>query len=135
MQSQSCIETKFPHNEVYLCTTGFEAFTHDNDNMRGWTEGFTMLLIAVQTDVLDLKPLQRAFLMSILLFIVASSLIQSMYELADPVLLALSASHNKSVFKVNKFFTHIFSAENVLNATCLLIQTHIHLLICITRLS
>ncbi len=32
--------------------------------------------------------------MSLLLFIVASSLIQSMYELTDPVLLALSASHN-----------------------------------------
>ncbi|KAK7110194.1 RING finger protein 145-like [Littorina saxatilis] len=83
--------------KLYL--QGFEAFTNDNDNMRGWTEGFTMLLIAVQTDVLDLRPLQRAFLMSILLFIVVSSLIQSMYEIADPVLLALSASHNKSVFK------------------------------------
>ncbi|XP_076470514.1 RING finger protein 145-like [Babylonia areolata] len=83
--------------KLYL--QGFEAFTNDNDSMRGWTEGFTMLLIAVQTDVLDLRPLQRAFLMSILLFIVVSSLIQSMYEIADPVLLALSASHNKSVFK------------------------------------
>lgn len=83
--------------KLYL--QGFEAFTNDNDSMRGWTEGFTMLLIAVQTDVLDLRPLQRAFLMSILLFIVISSLIQSMYEIADPVLLALSASHSKSVFK------------------------------------
>lgn len=83
--------------KLYL--QGFEAFTNDNDTMRGWTEGFTMLLIAVQTDLLDLRPLQRAFLMSILLFIVASSLIQSMYEIADPVLLALSASHNKSVFR------------------------------------
>lgn len=82
--------------KLYL--QGFDAFIHD-DTMRGWTEGFTMLLIAIQTDVLDLKPLQRAFLMSILLFIVVSSLIQSMYEMADPVLLALSASHNKNVFK------------------------------------
>lgn len=85
-----------------LCLTklylqGFDAY--DNDRMRGWTEGFTMLLIAVQTDLLDLRPLQRAFLMSILLFIVATSLIQSIYEIADPVLLALSASHNKSVVK------------------------------------
>ena len=70
--------------------------------MRGWTEGFTMLLIAIQTDLLELKPLQRAFLMSILLFIVVSSLIQSMYEIADPVLLALSASHNPSIMKHSK---------------------------------
>ena len=85
-----------------LCLTklylqGMDAFEHDT--MRGWTEGFTMLLIAVQTDLLELRPLQRAFLMSILLFIVVSSLIQSMYEIADPVLLALSASHNPSVMK------------------------------------
>lgn len=85
-----------------LCLTklylqGLDAFEHDT--MRGWTEGFTMLLIAVQTDLLELRPLQRAFLMSILLFIVASSLIQSMYEITDPVLLALSASHNTSVIK------------------------------------
>ncbi|GFS24192.1 RING finger protein 145-like [Elysia marginata] len=85
-----------------LCLTklylqGLDAY--DNDRMRGWTEGFTMLLIAVQTDLLDLRPLQRAFLMSILLFIVATSLIQSIYEIADPVLLALSASHNRSILK------------------------------------
>ncbi|CAG5118862.1 unnamed protein product [Candidula unifasciata] len=85
-----------------LCLTklylqGIDAFDHDT--MRGWTEGFTMLLIAIQTDLLELRPLQRAFLMSILLFIVASSLIQSMYEITDPVLLALSASHNTSIVK------------------------------------
>ncbi|XP_062568358.1 RING finger protein 145-like [Saccostrea cucullata] len=83
--------------KLYL--QGWTAFTADHDVMRGWTEGFTMMLIAVQTGLLDLKPLQRAFLMCVLLFIVASSLIQSMYEMADPILLALSASHNKNVFK------------------------------------
>ncbi|GFN84190.1 RING finger protein 145-like [Plakobranchus ocellatus] len=84
-------------NLTKLYLQGLDGF--DNDTMRGWTEGFTMLLIAVQTDLLDLKPLQRAFLMSILLFIVGTSLIQSMYEIADPVLLALSASHNRSIMK------------------------------------
>lgn len=82
--------------KLYL--QGWNGLLHDND-MRGWTEGFTMLLIAVQTGLLDLKPLQRAFLMSILLFIVVSSLIESMYEIVDPVLLGLSASHNKNIFK------------------------------------
>ncbi|KAK3601387.1 hypothetical protein CHS0354_037703 [Potamilus streckersoni] len=78
---------------------GFDGLMEDNEVLRGWTEGLTMLLIATQTGLLDLKPLQRAFLMSILLFIVASSLIQSMYEVTDPILLALSASHNKKIFK------------------------------------
>lgn len=83
--------------KLYL--QGWEGIGHDNDGMRGWTEGFTMLLIAMQTGLLDLRPLQRAFLMSILLFIVASSLIQSMYEMTDPILLTLSASRNGSIFK------------------------------------
>ena len=82
-----------------LYLQGWNAFTADQDVMRGWTEGFTMMLIAVQTGLLDLKPLQRAFLMCVLLFIVASSLIQSMYEMAEPILLSLSASHNKNIFK------------------------------------
>nr|XP_022345118.1 RING finger protein 145-like [Crassostrea virginica]XP_022345119.1 RING finger protein 145-like [Crassostrea virginica]XP_022345120.1 RING finger protein 145-like [Crassostrea virginica]XP_022345121.1 RING finger protein 145-like [Crassostrea virginica] len=82
-----------------LYLQGWNAFTADQDVMRGWTEGFTMMLIAVQTGLLDLKPLQRAFLMCVLLFIVASSLIQSMYEMAEPMLLSLSASHNKNIFK------------------------------------
>ena len=82
-----------------LFLQGWQGYQADTESMRGWTEGFTMMLIAVQTGLLDLKPLQRAFLMSILLFIVASSLIQSMYEMCDPILLALSAAHNKSICK------------------------------------
>ncbi|OWF45513.1 RING finger protein 145-like [Mizuhopecten yessoensis] len=83
--------------KIYL--QGWSTYQADNDALRGWTEGFTMLLIAIQTGLLDLKPLQRAFLMSILLFIVASSLIQSMYEISEPILLGLSAAHNRNIFK------------------------------------
>ena len=82
-----------------LFLLGWEGLAHDNDLMRGWAEGFTLLLIAIQTGLLELKPLERAFLMCILLFIVVSSLIQSMYETAEPILLALSASHSKSKLK------------------------------------
>lgn len=78
---------------------GWDGLVQDNDLLRGWTEGFTMLLIALQTGLLDLKPLERAFLMSILLFIVVSSLVQSMYEITDPILLVLSASHSRSLSK------------------------------------
>lgn len=78
---------------------GWDGLVQDNDLLRGWTEGFTMLLIALQTGLLDLEPLQRAFLMSILLFIIVSSLVQSMYEITDPILLVLSASHSRSIGK------------------------------------
>ena len=78
---------------------GREGLVRDNDLMRGWAEGFTLLLIAMQTGLLDLKPLERAFLMCILLFIVVSSLIQSMYEITEPILLTISASHSKSKWK------------------------------------
>ncbi|XP_060590523.1 RING finger protein 145-like [Ruditapes philippinarum] len=78
---------------------GWDGLVQDNDLLRGWTEGFTMMLIALQTGLLDLNPLERAFLMSILLFIVVSSLVQSMYEITDPILLVLSASHSRSITK------------------------------------
>ena len=78
---------------------GREGLERDNDLIRGWAEGFTLLLIALQTGLLELKPLERAFLMCILLFIVLSSLIQSMYELTEPILLVISASHSQSKWK------------------------------------
>ena len=82
-----------------LFLNGWQGGFIDREMTRGWTEGITMLLIAVQTGLLDLKVMERAFLMSILLFIVASTLIQSMFEISEPILLGLSASHSGNVFK------------------------------------
>lgn len=62
---------------------------------RGVTEGVTLLLLAVQTGLLDMQALQRTFLLSIILFIVVTSTLQSMIEITDPVLLALGASRNR----------------------------------------
>jgi len=78
---------------------GYNAFVNDNLGHSGWTEGLTMVLLALQTGLIDLKMPNRAAVMSIILFIVVSSLIQSMFEITEPILLALSASHNKSVLK------------------------------------
>ena len=78
---------------------GWQGYTNDNIMHQGWTEGFTMFLLAVQTGLIDLKASHRAFLMSIVLFIVLSSLIQSMYEIAEPILLALGASQSKHYWK------------------------------------
>lgn len=78
---------------------GYKAFVNDNLVHSGWTEGLTMVLLALQTGLVDLKMPHRIAVMSIILFIVVSSLIQSMFEITEPILLALSASHNKSLIK------------------------------------
>ncbi|XP_078671105.1 RING finger protein 145-like [Branchiostoma floridae x Branchiostoma belcheri] len=83
--------------KLYL--QGFEAFMHDNIMHRGVTEGLTLLLLALQTGLLELKSVQRTFLLSIVLFIVLASTIQSMHEITEPILLALGASQNKSFWK------------------------------------
>uniref|UniRef100_A0A8C3BTH0 TRC8-like N-terminal domain-containing protein n=1 Tax=Cairina moschata TaxID=8855 RepID=A0A8C3BTH0_CAIMO len=62
---------------------------------RGVTEGVMLLLLALQTGLLDLQVLQRTFLLSIILFIVVTSTLQSMIEIADPIVLALGASRNR----------------------------------------
>lgn len=54
-----------------------------------------LLLLALQTGLLDLQVLQRTFLLSIILFIVVTSTLQSMIEIADPIVLALGASRNR----------------------------------------
>jgi len=63
--------------------------------VRGVTEGVTLLLLALQTGLLDMQALQRTFLLSIILFIVVTSTLQSMIEITDPVILALGASRNR----------------------------------------
>ncbi|XP_060103411.1 RING finger protein 145-like [Heteronotia binoei] len=78
---------------------GYGAFQNGNVMHRGVTEGVTLLLLALQTDLLDLQLLQRTFLLSIILFIVVTSTLQSMIEIADPIVLGLGASQNRSIWK------------------------------------
>ncbi|XP_067884805.1 RING finger protein 145-like isoform X2 [Heterodontus francisci] len=66
---------------------------------RGVTEGVTFLLLALQTDLIALHILQRTFLLSIILFIIVASILQSMLEITDPMVLALGASRNRSLWK------------------------------------
>ena len=63
--------------------------------LRGMTEGITLLILAVQTGLIELQVIHRAFLLSIILFIVVASILQSMLEIADPIVLALGASRDK----------------------------------------
>lgn len=62
---------------------------------RGVTEGVTLLLLALQTGLLDMQVPQRTFLLSIILFIVVTSTLQFMIEITDPVILSLGASRNR----------------------------------------
>ncbi|KAM4810435.1 RING finger protein 145-like [Rhinophrynus dorsalis] len=78
---------------------GFDAFQNGNVMHRGVTEGITLMLLALQTGLLDLQVLQRTFLLSIILFIVVTSTLQSMIEIADPIVLALGATRNRSPWK------------------------------------
>lgn len=78
---------------------GFAAIQNENVMHRGVTEGVTLLLLALQTGLLDMQALQRTFLLSIILFIVVTSTLQSMIEITDPVILALGASRNRSLWK------------------------------------
>uniref|UniRef100_A0A670IUI1 RING finger protein 145-like n=1 Tax=Podarcis muralis TaxID=64176 RepID=A0A670IUI1_PODMU len=66
---------------------------------RGVTEGVTLLLLALQTGLLGLQLLERTFLLSIILFIVVTSTLQSMIEIADPIVLGLGATRNRSFWK------------------------------------
>lgn len=83
--------------KVYL--GGFSALQNQNVMHRGVTEGVTLLLLALQTGLLEMAALQRCFLLLIILFIVLTSTLQSMSEITEPVLLGLGASRNKSVWK------------------------------------
>lgn len=65
----------------------------------GYAEGLTMLLLAAQTGLIELSSTQRAFLIGVILFIVLSSVLQSVYDMAEPVLIRLSASHNRRWLK------------------------------------
>ncbi|XP_077394771.1 RING finger protein 145 [Festucalex cinctus] len=73
---------------------------HNHNVMhRGVTEGVTLLLLALQTGLLATATLQRTFLLSIILFIVLTSTLQAMLDITHPLVLALAASRNRSVWK------------------------------------
>lgn len=71
----------------------------------GISEGIAMALFALQTGLVDLPMPQRMGAMCIILFIVVGSLVQSMHEIVEPIMLALSASHSHSVLRHVRILT------------------------------
>ncbi|XP_051942924.1 RING finger protein 145 [Hippocampus zosterae] len=77
-----------------------DAALHNHNVMhRGLTEGVTLLLLALQTGLLAAATLQRTFLLSIILFIVLTSTMQAMLDITHPLVLAMAATRNRSVWK------------------------------------
>ena len=83
----------------YILQSDSEPVGGFNVALDGWVEGITMCLLAIQTGLTSLKTAHKAIVLSIVLFVVLTSLIQSLYELCDPILLNLCASQNKSARK------------------------------------
>lgn len=83
-----------------------------NQSHTGWEEGLTTLLLAVLTGLTELKQAARMAVLTIILFAVLSSLLQSMLEIAEPVVLSLSTHHGKSMIhhiKIIFFCGFLFS--------------------------
>lgn len=83
----------------------YRAYLVDHNPHAGLTEGLTMGLLAAQTGLIRIKMPQRLAAMSIILFVVVASLVQSIYETTEPVLLALSANKDRHVIRHLKILT------------------------------
>lgn len=68
-----------------------------NQSHTGWEEGLTTLLLSFLTQLTGLPASARMAVLTIILFAVLSSLLQSMLEIAEPVVLSLSTHHGKSI--------------------------------------
>ena len=78
---------------MYLKTCKTYVQAADEDVLgAGLAEGFVMFMLALQTDIIEMKMPGRVGAMTIILFITLASLLQTMLEITAPVLMALSAS-------------------------------------------
>ena len=77
----------------------YKAYAVEQNPHAGLTEGLTMGLLAAQTGLIRIKMPQRLAAMSIILFVVIASLIQSCYETTEPLLLALSANKDRHIVR------------------------------------
>ncbi|XP_049777441.1 RING finger protein 145-like [Schistocerca cancellata] len=100
----SCIAVTYIARFVLLFTNVFAQGKWDSGLIRehpraGVGEGITMALLSLQTGMTRLAMPQRVGAMSVVLFIVLGSLIQSMHEMTEPLLMRLCASRNVSKFR------------------------------------
>ena len=77
----------------------YRAYATEHNQHAGLTEGLTMALLAAQTGLIRIKMPQRLAAMSIILFVVVASLVQTIYETTEPMLLALSANKDRHILR------------------------------------
>nr|XP_032808173.1 RING finger protein 145-like isoform X2 [Petromyzon marinus] len=78
---------------------GFSVLLQQDAVYRGISEGVMFLMMAMCTGLLELQLVHRAFLLSIILFVVLASTLQSALEISEPVLLNLAAARDKNRWK------------------------------------
>ncbi|KAB7506984.1 RING finger protein [Armadillidium nasatum] len=95
MLGGACVTVSYASRGILILTRIFVAGSNapplpEDLAHSGWTEGITMALLAIQTSLLSMPMPERLAVLSIIILIVVSSLIQSMYELVEPLVLSLS---------------------------------------------
>uniref|UniRef100_A0AC34FTF1 RING-type domain-containing protein n=1 Tax=Panagrolaimus sp. ES5 TaxID=591445 RepID=A0AC34FTF1_9BILA len=63
----------------------------------GYTEALTLVFLCLQAGVLGMRTEQKMFMLKLVLFIVLSALLQSLYEILEPQMLAFAALTNVTV--------------------------------------
>uniref|UniRef100_A0A1I8EY65 RING-type domain-containing protein n=1 Tax=Wuchereria bancrofti TaxID=6293 RepID=A0A1I8EY65_WUCBA len=96
-----------------------------------YTGALTLTLLCAQTGILGMRTEQKAFLLGLVLFIVVSALLQSLYEILEPQLLALAANrstsrgqHVRSVFLAIIVLVASLCASIAVSSNCLLTAIH-----------
>ena len=99
----TCVAMSYASSVVLSSTKimvhSYHAYLSEQNVHAGLTEGLTMGLLAAQTGLIRIKMPQRLAAMSIILFVVVASLVQSIYETTEPMLLALSANKDRHVMR------------------------------------
>ena len=63
----------------------------------GWNEGVSFFLLGFQTDIISAKSEERSLIISLIIFVTSSLLIQSAFEMVEPVLVSLGATYTGSI--------------------------------------
>ncbi|XP_071947663.1 RING finger protein 145-like [Antedon mediterranea] len=86
------------HNGCRIYLMGFNGqHIQYTEQFNGAIEGILFLFLAFQAQLLSSERIQKMFIIGIVLFIVLSSTLGTLYEMANPVLLLLSSSNNRNI--------------------------------------
>jgi hypothetical protein len=85
---------------IVQCTQFILGSMHNSNHVlatHGYTEALTLVFLCLQAGVLGMRTEQKMFMLKLVLFIVLSALLQSLYEILEPQMLAFAALTNVTV--------------------------------------